>query len=113
MPKQTSKKWVFGYIINEESILRRGLIKQLGTAETPEARSSTMLRTLVDSWKQSGYEGLIKWTGVIVNKEVYTCLTFATNDPRDMMLRKPSREDIDKWKKVLETDLEPQWYLYA
>ncbi|RDB21433.1 hypothetical protein Hypma_011877 [Hypsizygus marmoreus] len=102
---------VYGYLLDEEAVLRNGLRKGLGTAEDMYARSDTIVKSFMDIAARGGVFGYSRWVCVLVKGESRRCIALANNDPYDPLPLAP-RDRIDALKTFLKTDKEPRWYIY-
>ncbi|KAF8066966.1 hypothetical protein FPV67DRAFT_1653286 [Lyophyllum atratum] len=103
---------MLGYIVSDEQLLDWGKEMKLGTDESENAKENTIVEAATYLFVLGGLFGHGRLVGVSVNGKQRTCLAVACNDP-DERFPMPARRKLDKFKEVLNTDLEPRWYKYA
>ena len=104
---------MLGYLVDDDKLLKYGLDMKLGTDENELARENTILEAVSSLFARGGVWGHAKVVGVMFKDEERTCLAVASNDPNEPHFSVPSREVLDKFKKVLGMKREPRWYTYA
>ncbi|KAF8066973.1 hypothetical protein FPV67DRAFT_1670436 [Lyophyllum atratum] len=103
---------MLGYIVSDEQLVAYGKEAKLGTDESINAKRNTIVQAATHLFVRGGLFGHGRLVGVRVNGKLHTCLAVACNDP-DERFPMPARKNLDEFKAVLNTDLEPRWYKYA
>ncbi|KAF8055078.1 hypothetical protein FPV67DRAFT_1459290 [Lyophyllum atratum] len=103
---------MLGYVVNDEQLLDYGMEMKLGTDESKNAKHNTIVEAATHLFVRGGLFGHGRLVGVRVNGKLRRCLAVASNDPMDRFPM-PARRNLDKFKEVLNTELEPRWYKYA
>ncbi|KAG6910273.1 hypothetical protein DXG01_011670, partial [Tephrocybe rancida] len=101
---------MMGYLTTLEHLVELGMKLQLGPDESYSARTETVMGVTSMLFSQAKINA--KFVGVVVNGEAYVCLAVASNDPSQLLPRKPDPEALARFKKVLGRDKEPKWYRY-
>ncbi|KAF5385110.1 hypothetical protein D9615_000955 [Tricholomella constricta] len=104
---------VLGYLIEDEKLLQYGLYMKLGTDENECAKENTILEAATNIFIRAGVWGHARLVGVTVKGKQRTCLALASDDPNDIHFFIPSREVLERFKKVIMSDKDPRWYIYA
>ncbi|KAJ7656244.1 hypothetical protein DFH06DRAFT_1298164 [Mycena polygramma] len=102
---------VYGFLLNEEALLKYALDHGLGTDEDSWARNWAISRAaekLLDRYRVDPY--IV--AGVEINGEIKTCAALASSDFRDQ-LPMPPKETIEKVQKMLGTTKKPRWFIHV
>ncbi|KAJ7140236.1 hypothetical protein C8R43DRAFT_1238550 [Mycena crocata] len=107
LPKKSRDQYrVFGYILNDDALLEIALKNNLGTTEDVWQKTWAITRAAERILGQNRIEPHIV-AGVVIQGEVRTCAAIASENFEDH-LPMPPRATIEKLKKALATDKEPQ-----
>ncbi|KAJ7019797.1 hypothetical protein C8F04DRAFT_1242438 [Mycena alexandri] len=102
---------VFGYLLNEEVLLKFALKHHLGTDEDRSQRRWAISRAAEEALDFHHIYPYIV-AGVMINGKVRTCAAIASEDWDDHMPM-PPKETIEKLKKMVKTTKEPRWFIHA
>ena len=105
----------FGFLIEEDWLLRRGLRRKLGTDKTFNAIDDCILESAWDIASRAGIIFVVKFVKVQSLDRQFWCLALGSTDPRDGLPPTPSQEHIDKLRDLLmkKPHIKPRWYAHV
>ncbi|OCH94588.1 hypothetical protein OBBRIDRAFT_100911 [Obba rivulosa] len=114
-PHTTMVKF-YGFLVDEDWLLKRGLEKKLGPGNTPMERDCTAVRAAWDILDDIGAGECGNVTRVVTKKgHSYWCIALASSDPYESVYtprNMPPQEMMDAVKAALEKpdDIVPKWW---
>ncbi|KAJ7140297.1 hypothetical protein C8R43DRAFT_1109610 [Mycena crocata] len=102
---------VYGFLLNEDYLLKVALKSNLGTDEDDWQKTCSRGRAAEEILSSHQIYPYIV-AGVMVKGNVRMCAAVASEYYKDRMPM-PLRETIEKLKKMMKTDKEPRWYVHC
>ncbi|EMD35767.1 hypothetical protein CERSUDRAFT_74603 [Gelatoporia subvermispora B] len=109
-------RYFYGFVLDREAIVKRGIAEGVGHANTLVEREVTFVRTTRKMLREADLMSVCHLVSVLaIDGEQYWCVAVASNDPyetpythRDM----PPQELVDKVKALLEKpdNVKPMWW---
>ncbi|OCH93971.1 hypothetical protein OBBRIDRAFT_789672 [Obba rivulosa] len=106
----------FGFLVDEDWLVRRGVALRLGNNKTTEDRYYTIGQSVLDIMMKARLGDQCNIRRVVTKQgNDYWCMALASNDPREGMYtphNMPPQEQLDRLKEVLmkKDHIKPQWY---
>ncbi|OCH87491.1 hypothetical protein OBBRIDRAFT_889747 [Obba rivulosa] len=107
----------YGFLVNEEWLLERGIAKRFGTDKTLTDRCYTISESAWDLLKEAGValEGRLARVVALKSGNIHWCLALASTNPREMFYTQhnpPPPEKVESLKRVLQKadHIEARWW---
>ncbi|OCH93970.1 hypothetical protein OBBRIDRAFT_789670 [Obba rivulosa] len=106
----------FGFLVDEDWLVERGVTLGLGNDNTKRDRHYTIGQSTRDIRKKARLGDQCDIRRVVTKRgNDYWCIALASNDPREGMYtphNMPPQEHLDRLKAVLEKEdhIQPQWW---